>query len=223
MLVALYQDHHQLPWWGGKTNPFDVFSPERHKSLPFKGKHKIEEVDGREMIVGNETIPLEEANHLFSFLSGLHNVEASHLMAHVSALCGCEKEKEGWWHYPKRVWVQISTLPNEFTEGGIPVVYDMIGKCKSEIHGVWGGDNGTYFPSEFFLEERLREMASNDPNIWTRFFVEQLNLDPKLRSARMDFHSAEELLKEAKKAVEVVQTFGRDKLNLKLNQSFNAC
>jgi hypothetical protein len=144
-------------------------------------------------------------------------------MAHVSALCGCEMEKEGWWHYPKRVWVQISTLPNEFTENGIPVVYDMIGKRKPEVYSVWGGDNGTGFPSQFFLGEQLQEMAANDSKIWTRFFVEQLDLDPKLKSAKDDFHSAEELLKEAKKAVEAVQTFGLDKLNLKLNQGFNAC
>lgn len=223
MRVALYQDHHQLPWWGGKTNPFDIFNPAKHKSFPFKGEHKMEEINGRETIVGNETIPLEEAKYLFSFLSGLHNVEASHLMAHVSALCGCQMKEYGYWHYPKRVWVQISTLPNEFTEEGIPVVYDMIGKRKSEVHCVWGGDNGTHFPSEFFLDEKLGEMASKDPKIWTRFFVEQLDLDPKLKSAKDDLHSAEDLLKEAKKAVERLQTFGRDKLNLKLNQGFNAC
>lgn len=223
MIVALYQDHHQLPWWGGRTNPFDIFNPEKHKSSPFKGGNKIEEIDGRRTVVGNETIPLGEVKHLFSFLSGLFNVEASHLMAHVSALCGCEMHTEGWWHYPKRVWVQISTLPNEFTENGIPVVYDIIGKRKPEIHCVWGGDNGTYFPSEFFLDEKLGEMASKDPKIWTRFFVEQLDLDPKLKLAKDDFHSAEELLKEAKRAVDGVQTFGLDKLNLKLNQGFNAC
>lgn len=223
MIVALYQDHHQLPWWGGKTNPFDIFNPEKHKSLPFKGDHKIEEIEGVRTIVGHETIPLEREKQLFSLLSGLHDVEASHLMAHVSAMCGCEMEKEGWWHYPKRVWVQVSTLPDEFTEAGIPVVYNIIGERKPEVHRVWGGDNGTGFPSQFFVDERLREMAANDSKIWTRFFVEQLDLDPKLKSAKDDFHTAEQLLKEAKKAVEGVQTFGRDKLNLRLNESFTSC
>jgi hypothetical protein len=223
MLVALYQDHHQLPWWGGKTNPFDVFNPERHKSLPFKGGRIVKEVDGHEVVGNSGTIPLEDVKQLFSFLSGLHNVEASHLMAHVSAMCGCEMEKKGWWHYPKRVWVQISTLPNEYTEAGVPVVYDMIGERKPELNHLWGGDNGTGFPSQFFVDERLREMAANDSRIWTRFFVEQLDLDPKLKSAKADFHAAEQRLKEAKKAVEALQTFGPDKLNTKLNVTFTSC
>lgn len=223
MLVALYQDHHQLPWWGGKTNPFDIFNPEKHKSFPFKGEYVIEGEGNNRRITGHKTVTLEEEKHLFSFLAGLYNVEASHLMAHVSALCGCEMKEHGYWHYPKRVWVQISTLPNEFTENGIPVVYDMIGKRKPEVCAVWGGDNGTGFPSQFFLDEQLREMAANDSKIWTRFFVEQLDLDPTLKSAKDDFHTAEQLLKEAKQAVDRVQIFGRDKLNLKLNQGFNAC
>lgn len=223
MLVALYQNHHQLPWWDGKINPFDIFNPEKHRTLPFKGDRKIEEIKGVPTIVGYETIPLEREKQLFSFLSGLYDVEASHLMAHVSAMCSCKLEKEGWWHYPRRVWVQISTLPHEFRESGVPVVYDIIGKLKPEVRRVWGGDNGTGFPSQFFLEEQIQEMAANDPKIWTRFFVEQLDLDPKLKLAKDDFHAAEQLLKEAKKAVEGVQIFGRDKLNLKLNESFTSC
>jgi hypothetical protein len=215
--------HHQLPWWGGKTNPFDIFSPEKYKSFPFKGGYKTEVTDGREVIIGDETVSLGEVKHLFSFLSGLHNVEASHLMAHVSAICGCEMGEKGWWHHPKRMWVQISTLPDEFTEEGIPVVYNMIGECKSEVHRVWGGDNGTYSPYEFFVDETLREMAANDSKIWTRFFVEQLGLDPKLESAKDDFHTAGQLLEEARQSVSLLQTFGRGKLNLKLNESFTSC
>ncbi len=223
MLIALYQDHHQLPWWGGSTNPFDVFSPEKHKHFPFKGEEDIKKIDGKDTFTGYKTAPLEEVKQLFSFLSGLHNVEANHLMAHVSALCGCQLENYGYYHYPKRVWVQISTLPNEFTDDGIPVVYDMIGKRKQEIHFVWGSDNGTHFPSQFFDEEKMREMAVNDSRIWTRFFVEQLDLDPKLAAAKNDFHAAEELLKEAKQVIDAIQIFGPNKLNSKINQTFNAC
>lgn len=222
MLVALYKDHHELPWWGGKTNPFDIFNPEKYKNLPFKGDHILKEVGGEQRIVGNEIIPLEKEKQLFSFLTGLLAVEADDLMAHVSALCDCEMKEHNWWHYPKRVWVQISTLPNEFTEAGIPVVYNMAGDLKPELDHRWGGDNGTSFPSQFFLEKELAEKASSDPKIWTRFFVEELNLDPKLKLHKQNLHAAEELLNEALAEVKNAQIFGKEKLNTRLNVGFNA-
>lgn len=219
MLTALYRSHHELPFWDGDTNPFDVFQPEKHKLLPWKGK---EIIDGNS-IIGNETITLEQERYLFSLLSGLHNVQTNEMMAHVSGLCKCQFAEHGWWHYEKRVWVQITTKPNEFTPDGIPIVYDMVGKRKMEIKSIWGGDNGTYSPYSFFLKDDLREKAANDPKIWERFFVEQLNLDPKLKTAKNDFCAARDLLKEAERDVKSLQIFGPNELNLKLNVSFDVC
>lgn len=224
MLIALYQDHHELPFWGGKTNPFDVFSPEKHGDFPMKGEEITEEVPGKSYVrvIGHKPKKFVE-EEIFSFLCGLHNVKADHLMAHVSALCKCELAEKGWWHYPKRVWVQISLIAHEFTKEGIPVVYDLIGRRNPEIRCVWGGDNGTYGPYSFFEKEDLKIRAINEPRIWTRFFVEQLDLDPELKKAKDNFHAAEELLKEAKKEVDGIQVFGIDQLNKKINQSFNVC
>ncbi len=224
MLVALYQSHHELPWWGGKTNPFDIFSPEVHRTFPFKGGPKTEEVNSQtdRTVLGYEKITLGESKHLFSFLSGLHAVETDHLMAHVSAMCSCELETKGWWHYPKRIWVQITTRPDEFAKG-LPIVYDMVGKLKQEIRHVWGGDNGTHSPYEFFSTEEMQERASNNPDIWTRFFVEQLGLDPKLKALKIDVRVAEKLLKEVTQEVRQVQVFGKECLNTNLNVTFNVC
>lgn len=218
MLIALYQSHHQLPFWGGETNPFDIFKPEKYKDLPFEGPTIVE----NNTIIGNETITLEKEKYFFSFLSGLHNIKANNLMAHVSGLCRCKFKKEGYWHYEKRIWVQITTLSKSFTEDSIPIVYDMLGKLNQEVISVWGGDNGTYSPYGFF-NEKLQEKAANDPKIWERFFVEQLDLDETLRVAKDNFRAAEEILKEAKDVVEGLQVFGPDELNLKINQRFNVC
>jgi hypothetical protein len=222
MLIALYQTHHQLPFWGGETNPFDIFSPGKHGAFPFKGGDKIEVIDGQRTHVGNEMVSLKDAKYLFSFLSGLHDVECDYLIAHVSALCNCQLEKKGWWHYPKRVWVQITTRPNEFTKEGLPIVYDIIGRCKSEIHHVWGGDNGTHSPYDFFSDEKIREKASNDPRIWTRFFVEHLDLDPNLKALKDRLQVAKSNFADAQEAVEQVQLFGAGCLNTNLT-IFNAC
>lgn len=171
MIVSLYENHHQLPFWHGtNTNPFDVFNPKKHKNFPFKGELITEEIDGLRYSKGNKTIPFSESKELFSFLVGLHNVETSDLIAHVSAMCSCEIAEHGYWHYPNRVWVQITTLPHEFTNTGIPVVYNMAGERNPEICGIWGYDNGTYNPYQFLMEGELREKAANNHEIWTRFF-----------------------------------------------------
>lgn len=224
MLIALYQDHHELPFCDGQTNPFDIFSLEKHGAFPMKGEEITEKRPGESFLTVTGYMPKKFAEtEMFSFLCGLYNVKADHLMAHVSVLCDRELVKEGWWHYPKRIWVQISPIANEFTDEGIPVVYDMIGNRKPEINCFWGSDNGTYWPYSFFEKEELQKRAMKDSKIWTRFFVEQLDLDPELKKAKENFHAAEELLKEAKKEVDVIQVFGIDQLNQKINQSFNVC
>ena len=222
MLIALYQDHHDLPFWGGKTNPFDVFDPEKHKDLPFEGEEIKEEKNGYTVIVGYKARRFEEVA-IFSFLSGLQDVKADHLMAHVSAICGCTLKEKCWWHYPKRVWVQISEITNEFTKDGLPVVYNIIGERKPEIAYVWGGDNGTRWPYQFFESEEVVKRATSDPRVWTRFFVEQLDLDTKLKMAKEQFHAEEELLTIRRRYVDDLQIFGKDKLNQKINEQFNAC
>lgn len=221
MLVALYKNHHELPWSGGSTNPFDVFCPEHHQAIPFKGKVKLKKVKSEEVFDGYETICLEEEKRLYSFLLGLHNVKANYLMAHVSALSDHDMKEYGYWNYPKRVLVQISTRTEEYSETGFPVVYNLIGERKPDVRHVWGGDNVTSFPDQFFHSEKLAEMAANNPAIWTRFFVEQLDLDPKLKEVKDKFRAAKAHLEKAKKAVSEVQIFSPDKLNLNLTQRFN--
>ncbi len=198
MLIALYQDHHELPWWNGKKNPFAVFEPSRHGGLPVR--------------IHSEIQRFESVKYIFSFLLGLHKVEAEGLMAHVSALCSCGLAKDGSWHPSKRIWVQISNQPEEFTSEGCPVVYDLTGRLKPELRQVWGGDNKTYTPIEFITDLPLRHEFIQNPDLWTRFFIEQLGLDPKLETARANVRAAQELLKEAQRELDYLQLFGPNKV-----------
>lgn len=209
MLVALYKNHHQLPFWGHQANPFDVFDPQKHASLSFKGEAIVE----NNAIVGYKKRKLEEEGYIFSLLKGLHEVETDYLMAHVSALCDCEIQKHGCWHYPKRVWVQITNKPGDFTGEGVPNMLDIGGCLKSEIVNVWGGDNGTYTPYEFFSTDIVQGNLKNDSTLWTRFFDEQLELDQGFKSAKANVAFARIILAEAEKGLDSVQKFKSIHLN----------
>lgn len=221
MLIALYQSHHHLPYWSGDVNPFDVFRPDIHRSLPIQGPAKMGTGEKDDQIIGYETIPLVQEGSLFSFLTGLAAVDASAMMAHVSALTSHSLQKDGWWCFPKRIWVQVSTLSEEFTEAGVPVVYDLAGKRKSEIKHIWGGDNGTHTPYEFFATQKLRNSAAQDSRVWKRFFEEQLGLVPELEDALRSVRQAQTRLKNAVQRVRGIQIFGEGELDTKLNERFN--
>lgn len=233
MLIALYKNHSDLPYCGSKTNPFDVFEPNRFKGLPFKGQSEFKELEGKKLaMTGYKKITLEKEMYIFSLLKGLHQLEeADHLMAHVSVLCDCEMQKYGWWVRSEKVWIQITTKSREFTDKGVPVVLCPSG-IRSEISLVWGGDNGMYTPYDFFATDSVRENLKMNPTLWSTFFAEQLSLDPALKSARNNVAFAKKMLetgsaKFAKKMLEtafetakgdldMLKTFKDHHLNTKL-------
>lgn len=168
MLIALYSDHHHLPFWhGSKPLPEEIFDPEIH------GKRVLTFNPGT---TGEKKQSVPEG-WLWPVLMGLRQIDWP-IMAHVSAFCECQGP--GIWHYPKRVWVQISTLPAEKDERGIPLTVQP--KANDEerqqvlVQHLWGGDNSTYSPYDFVIPKGEREPPpeSNQPEFWRDFFTEAL-------------------------------------------------
>lgn len=155
MEIALYENHHHLPFWHNPQQPVSLFDPRRDEMRPF-GK-------GGEVIATKQT-------HIWPILLGLRSVEVS-LLAHVSAFCSCVGA--GQWHYPKRIWVQITTMPHDRDQNGSPIVVD--GDGKVAVYHVWGGDNGTYSPHDLLSDAREREVAeAQGPEFWRAFFHERV-------------------------------------------------
>lgn len=218
MLIALYKGHHSLPFWaaeGKGENPFGVFTVGKYEEVPFRGKSIcVTSEDGMRTITGYETVRLMEDKFLYPFLCGLLAVQSTSLMAHVSAFNDYDLQEEGFCDYPKRIWVQITTICNDFKDAGIPVVYNMLDVRCSEIKHIWGGDNGGYSPYSFFSDKALQEKMRNDPALWTRFFEEQLGLIPELEVLKNNVRVAKELLKEERGKLNVVQLFNQSNLNM---------
>lgn len=159
MIIGLYKDHHQLPFWHSPKLPFELFSPEIHGARVFTFYHGSDR---------EEKQPVPES-WIWPVLMGLHMLEI-HAMAHVSTFC--DHEGPDIWHYPKRVWVQISTLPDVVNEAGIPVT---VVEGKTVVQGLWGWDNGTYTPYEFLPEDQRKSTPENSqPEFWRDFFLAQL-------------------------------------------------
>lgn len=168
MLVALYSDHHRLPFWpGSKPLPEEMFDPEVH---------------GKRVFTFNAGTSTEEKqavsdSWMWPVLMGLHQIDWP-IMAHVSAFCECQGP--GLWHFPKRVWIQISTLPSEKTQEGIPLTVGPKKTADEEpkvlVQHLWGGDNGTRSPYDFVIPQGEREPPpeSNQPEFWRDFFMTEL-------------------------------------------------
>lgn len=197
MLIALYSNHHHLPFWHNTGKPYALFSENFFKEKKPWGKpHKAE---GTTELVQDF---LTKENPVSVFLLGLQKVKADHLMAHVSAFCNTCAGGEHY-HYPHRVWVQISTRPKT----GYRTFNDPLANILSGLHNlknevlvdhVWGGDNQTYGPFEFIKDGKLRERSKSEPELWTRFFIEKLGLDPVLVAAQNRVDNAEVALKKIK-------------------------
>jgi hypothetical protein len=155
MNVVLYQDHHHLPFYGPGHHPDAPLTPEYgERELQHEGK----------------PFPLK-STWLWPVLEGLQESNLPYL-AHVSALCGCGKN--GRWHFCKRVWVQITTMPEEQV-GGIPLI---VKNDEKTVTHLWGGDNGTRSPYDF-LPEAERDVV-HDKTFWKSFF------EGKLRDAKAE-------------------------------------
>jgi hypothetical protein len=155
MKIAMHSSHHALPFWQSPRQPTEMFDPARHSSLVMQ-------------FSGEEKTPVSET-WLWPVLTGLKAIEAP-IMAHVSALCGCRGD--GTFHFPKRIWVQITTLPKEKTETDIPVV---VKDEKVTVKHLWGGDNGTYSPFGLLPDKDEYDPKKHTTEFWRDFFTGELH------------------------------------------------
>lgn len=146
MLVAIYPEHHDLPFWHYPKLPstlFGLYMGEFRVPYPPSPYSKLE----------NEAI--------WRVLVALHELEIPNLMAHVSL--GMHLQRKMVW-YPKRIWVQLSTVP-EKSIGEIPLT---VVDGRPLVTHVWGGDNETRDPAGLVGGRELTKEG------WKRFFVARL-------------------------------------------------
>lgn len=185
MKVAMYRSHHELPFWGGKHNPNCLFDPSILVDWTFE-KSVSAVVDGVDCVVDKE-FPASE-NILMPILNGLLAINMLGVMANVSLFFDHEKKSIV---VPKRVWVQISTEPEEKDEQGLPIV---VKDGVVQVSHLWGGDNGTCSPFELLGKELVEE--KNTPEFWTKFFVEKL-----CEAKKKALEEANEIIVEATKTL----------------------
>lgn len=150
MLIALHNNHYFLPFWHNPQQPKELFDPEVHSKLLI---NLILAGRGAQM-------PVTES-WIWPILQGIHDINIP-AMAHVSAFCGCRKD--GTWHFPERVWVQITTLPKEYVDN-IPLV---VKDKEVLVEHLWGRDNGTYTPYDFLPDDQRNTKHSSI--FWKKFF-----------------------------------------------------
>ncbi|MCX6701712.1 MAG: hypothetical protein NTX96_00765 [Candidatus Zambryskibacteria bacterium] len=158
MKVALYSHHHCLPFWHSPSQPDIMFDPETmadwkmeivcDAALP--GQTRLREISIKEIWA-------------WPLLLGLVSIDLP-IMAHVSI-----RFNDGKVEFPKRVWVQITTLPETTGADGLPVVVDGNGDVQVKL--LWGRDNGTYSPNELLDVSNEKRMI---PDTWHHFFHTKL-------------------------------------------------
>lgn len=155
MKILLYSSHHYLPFWHpSPIQPKELFDPKIH------GRWILAAGGGTQSIVKSWIWPV---------LIGLHRIDIP-VLAHVSAFR--DFERQGLWHHAYRTWVQITTLPPDVNDDGIPIT---IKNNKVIVDHLWGGDNGTYTPYEL-LDEGKRQLSleNSRPEFWHDFFIKRL-------------------------------------------------
>jgi len=159
MKVALYPNHHALPFWAHPTQPTFIFDPDQS-------------IDGWHCVEHNmQPIEKPASEHpMMSVLYGLAAINDDRILAHVSFMVDPARRIV---YGEKRFWVQITTVPQLTTRGGMPVV---VHQGVLQVKHIWGGDNGTYSPYDW-LRSVDRSPAHQTPEFWSGFFLGALR-DP---------------------------------------------
>jgi hypothetical protein len=181
MKIALYQHHHELPFWHHSTQPYAMFDEKEMASF------KTEYIQRDEPKIIN----MHESS-TWPILIGLQNLEIQNVMAHVSYIFDLEKRTA---KRTKRFWVQITTLPVE-EEKNIPLI---IKDGEVNVIHLWGGDNKTYHPTQL-IKYAVGESDIWDPKFWTYFFEKMFNnerqsLEARIQKAKNEVEKLEEVLK----------------------------
>ncbi len=151
MKIALYQHHHELPFWHHPTQPYAMF-------------------DEKEMAYYQTEYPESDSTNAVESLDwpifiGLNDLEYPNLMAHVSYIFDIKNKIA---KRPKRFWVQITTIPELFGEDGLPI---LVKDGKVQVEHLWGGDNGTFSPHAFIKDVGPKDIASK---VWGYCFSKKL-------------------------------------------------
>lgn len=150
MIIALYDNHHHLPFWHKPKNPTRLFQ---------NGLLNEYKCENDEAFSGK----------IRACLAGLDALDAPGLMAHMSLSVDEEARTMG---NNKRIWVQITTKPAMNNEMGVPIILSPNGEV--EVDHVWGGDNGTRSPIELIPVEVREEIECLSMDYWKYFFEEML-------------------------------------------------
>jgi hypothetical protein len=159
MQIALYSDHHHLPFWRGPRNPERLFDPNALEGWTYR-KREWDDATG-----DYKKGPVLE-HFVMPVLNGLLALHMPGIMAHVSLIF---KDDEKLVVTPKRVWVQITTEPAEKDDRGLPIV---VKNGIVQVLHLWGGDNGTSTPYGFLDKHPTKE--EDTPQFWTNFFLGEL-------------------------------------------------
>lgn len=153
MKILFYNDHHDLPFWHQPSQSSILFDPEKMSNYLQRSFAQSE--------INSKKITLKETE-LWPVLMGLHELNLYNTLAHVSLVFikGLE-----YFDYPKRVWIQISTYPEEQNEG-IPLI---LKDGKVNVTSLWGIDNGTYSPLNLVGSSIDKEELKTSL-FWSKFF-----------------------------------------------------
>lgn len=160
MKIALYNHHHNLPFWHHPTQPISLFDEEKMSSYTGKDNKKV--------------LNAEECD-MWPILVGLKRLMLYDIMAHVSVIFDNELKT---FDYPKRVWVQITTVPFANKDCNLPIITD---GGKVNVICLWGLDNKTYHPHQLLDKGTDHSgILLSDPMFWANFFRKKI-MDEKNR------------------------------------------
>ena len=155
MVIALYKSHHELPFWHEPTQPKVLFDESKMASYNYVGDESIKDISAKN-------------DSMWPILLGLEKLQVLNAMAHVSFIFNDELKT---YSYPKRVWVQITTIPPiSDLDKGIPLI---IKNEKINVVCLWGHDNKTHRPWGLLTEDIARKEQMK-PEFWTTFFKKKI-------------------------------------------------
>ncbi len=147
MQVLMYDHHHSLPFWHEPTQPISVFNSEDMQNY-------INSEDEKTLKSSQNWVILEALSEL-----------PYNLCAHISIFIDPELKT---WECPKRVWVQISTPPEEVLPSGIPLINKGNG---IQIMKIWDEHANPYE----LIPQNLWSKVKYDKEFWKKFFTDQIN------------------------------------------------
>lgn len=162
MKIALYSNHHDLPFWRSPRQSEFLFNPTVLKDFKYSGRRSDD-------TVGDVFV---KDTWVWSIFMGLYSIKSTKLMAHMSVDFNFRNRT---FEFPKRVWIQISSVPLEKVDTtGVPLIVN--DKSEVCVTLVWGKDNNTYNPYQLDLVKKANpsEASLKDAYFWEKLFINEL-------------------------------------------------